>query len=135
MSEPVRLLVCGGRDYADRGHVFAVLDRIQRVRGVAVVIHGAARGADALAGEWARSRGVEQIACPADWRRDGKAAGPIRNQSMIDLHHPTGAVAFPGGSGTGDMVRRAVRAGIGVLMPAEDAPKISPREGPNVAKA
>ena len=48
---------------------------------------------------------------PADWTKHGKAAGPIRNQKMLD-ECPDLVVAFPGGKGTADMVRRAMKAGI-----------------------
>lgn len=36
--------------------------------GLECIIHGACSGADALAGEWARANGVEEIAHPARWR-------------------------------------------------------------------
>lgn len=51
---------------------------------------------------------------PADWKTHGKRAGSIRNQKMIDDYHPQLVVAFPGGAGTADMVRRARAAGIEV---------------------
>jgi predicted Rossmann-fold nucleotide-binding protein len=39
----------------------------------------------------------------------------MRNQRMIDEGKPDLVVAFPGGSGTADMVRRAKRASIEVM--------------------
>ncbi len=117
-STGMRVLVCGGRDFTDRAAVFAALDRLARERGVALLIHGAARGADTLAGDWAASRGVFTHAFPADWQRDGRAAGPIRNQRMLVEGKPDGVVAFPGGIGTADMIRRATAAGIKVWEPA-----------------
>jgi hypothetical protein len=110
-----RLLVCGGRDYADRARVFTVLDRVTAKRPVGLVIHGAARGADALAGEWASERAVEVWAFPANWQRHGKAAGHLRNQAMLTHGRPEGVVAFAGGAGTADMVRRAEAAGLPVM--------------------
>lgn len=50
---------------------------------------------------------------PADWSTHGKAAGPIRNQQMADARADL-CLAFPGGKGISDMVRRAERAGIPV---------------------
>lgn len=110
-----RLLVCGGRDYADRGHAFATLDRVHRKRPVGLVIHGGARGADTLAGEWAEARGIEVWRFPAMWAQDGKGAGPIRNARMLEVGRPQGVVAFAGGAGTGDMIRRAEAAGVTVM--------------------
>ena len=40
----MKVLVCGGRNYLHREHVFMVLDSIEPT----VVIHGGARGADQL---------------------------------------------------------------------------------------
>jgi len=110
-----RLLVCGGRDYADRERVFSVLDRVNAKRPVGLVIHGAARGADTLAGEWAEEREVEVWRFVASWQKHGKAAGAIRNQAMLDAGKPQGVVAFPGGNGTEDMVARAEAAGVTVM--------------------
>lgn len=98
------VLVCGGRDYADRERVRAVLDDLLPAR----VVCGGARGADALAAEWARSRGVALGEYPADWDRHGNAAGALRNAEMLRRERVDLVVAFlPGPSGTRNMVRRA----------------------------
>lgn len=119
----IRLLVCGGRDYQDLDEAFGAMDRINEKRGVSVIIHGAARGADTLARDWAIWRNVPQIQFPADWDKHGRAAGPIRNQQMIDEGKPDAVLALPGGRGTADMMRRAVSAGIEVIMPLPAPPK------------
>lgn len=119
------LLVCGGRDYSDGEHVFAVLDEIHQAEDVLLVVEGTARGADLLAEAWARSREVPYLGVPAPWATKRKAAGPIRNSQMLDtrtLGLPfrvpiTLVVAFPGGSGTEDMVTKARAAGIEVYRP------------------
>jgi hypothetical protein len=80
------------------------------------VVHGDYRGADTLAKEWARSRGIPEVGYPADWRM-GPSAGPARNQRMLDAERPDGVVALPGGGGTADMVRRARAAGLPVWRP------------------
>jgi hypothetical protein len=41
-------------------------------------------------------------------------AGPLRNYQMLEEGKPDLVVAFPGGGGTKDMVRRAVKAGVSV---------------------
>lgn len=110
-----RLLVCGGRDYDNREHVYATLDRVHARRPIGVLIHGAARGADTLAADWAAVQGIEVWAFPANWNRDKKAAGPIRNAAMLRTAQPHGVVAFPGGSGTADMIQRAEEAGVKVM--------------------
>lgn len=84
--------------------------------GVTVtVIHGGARGADQLAGDLARRAGFTVEPHPADWVARGRAAGPIRNQAMVDAGADI-CLAFPIGPspGTRDCARRAAAAGIPV---------------------
>ena len=61
-------------------------------------------------------KGVRSAALCSNSRRHeiGKRAGPLRNQRMLDEGKPDLVVAFPGGGGTKDMVRRAVKAGVSV---------------------
>lgn len=122
----MKLLVCGGRDYADRDHLratlyFAAEEARKQGDPIVTVIQGAQRkvledgtivGADWLAREWALDTGLSVQDFPANWRLHGNAAGPIRNQEMIDVGEPDCVIAFPGGRGTADMVRRARAAGI-----------------------
>ena len=111
----MRVLVTGGRDFSDRELLFDTLDRLHAAYSFAVLIHGDANGADRLAGEWGAARGVTVEAHPADWKTHGRAAGPIRNQKMLE-EKPGLVVAFPGGRGTADMVRKAKQAGLEVVM-------------------
>ncbi|WP_200911707.1 DUF2493 domain-containing protein [Mesorhizobium sp. 1M-11] len=110
----MRVLVCGGRDYTNRILVWRTLDGLQAIHGRLTIIQGGASGADQLARHWCyrKAHSVLMINEPADWRRRGRAAGPIRNQRMIDEHRPELVIAFPGGNGTADMVERAKAAGI-----------------------
>jgi hypothetical protein len=109
----MRVIVCGGRDYADVEVIREHLKFLQAVEPDAVIIHGAAPGADTLAGSIAGTLGFRVEVHPADWANYGRAAGPIRNQRMLD----SGAdlvIAFPGGRGTQDMINRAESAGVPV---------------------
>jgi Protein of unknown function (DUF2493). len=111
-----RVLVCGGRWFADPFVMAQEMGKLHRMFNFTAVIHGAARGADSLAGQWARNNRVPEIACPADWNGPlGKGAGFARNQSMLVDHRPDICVAFPGQRGTADMVRRCERAGVPVF--------------------
>lgn len=111
----MKVLVCGGRDLHDRDLVSRTLDLIHQITPISCLIQGGARGADQLAAEWGVGAGVLVRTFEAEWRKHGRAAGPIRNQRMIDEAHPSLVVAFPGGRGTADMVARADRAGIRVV--------------------
>lgn len=128
----IRVLVCGGRRYADHAAVDKLMQTvIARLGPIACVIHGAATGADTLGMEWALKHNIELSPYPADWndlthpdalirvRRDGKQydarAGFRRNQRMIDEGKPHIVVALPGGNGTADMVARARKAGLQII--------------------
>ena len=108
----MRVLVCGGRDYADEARVFEVLSDLKP----SFLIEGGARGADTLAWRWGK-RYLDsdcRRTFEARWDLHGRSAGPIRNQQMLDEGKPDLVVAFAGGKGTADMIRRAKRAGIEV---------------------
>jgi len=115
----MRLLVTGGRDFHGYQALKATLDKIHKETPVTLLIHGGARGADSLAGAWAAFNHVPALVFPANWTKHGKAAGPLRNQQMLDQGHPDAYIAFPGGRGTADMVQRCQRHHI----PNAQAPK------------
>lgn len=114
----MRVLVCGGRDYANQQQLETVLDSLDSDY-YTTLIHGAARGADTLAAMWAASRFMEVKPFPADWDKYGRSAGAIRNQRMLDEGKPDLVVAFPGGAGTALMVKLARKAGVEVLQVVE----------------
>lgn len=108
----MRVGVTGGRDY-DNHH--AVVNALSCLPPDAILVHGDATGADTLCVEqWGDIHERDTEAHPADWLRHGKAAGPIRNQQMIDSGLDL-LIAFPGGRGTADMTRRARAAGVPVV--------------------
>lgn len=110
-----RVLVCGGRHYADSERVFAVLNNYDADHSFTLLIQGGSTGADDAAARWASIGGTPIRTFRAAWRKHGNAAGPIRNQRMLDEGKPDLVIAFPGGRGTADMVRRARAAGVEVV--------------------
>jgi hypothetical protein len=120
----VTVLVCGGRKYSDAARVASALGKIHKATPITRLVHGNAGGldpalltdvgADRLAGIWAAARGIDVQPYPADWDKFGRAAGPMRNQIMLDAERPQLCVAFPGGKGTADMIARSERAGVPV---------------------
>lgn len=97
------VLVCGGRNYQDLTRVYDVLDDLHSRNRFSHLLEGGATGADRLAGQWAEARKIPLLVCPANWGAHGRAAGFIRNRAMADLC-PDLVVAFPGGTGTRNMV-------------------------------
>lgn len=91
----MRILVTGSRQIVDQGRIYRELDAeyekwlSQSSEPAFVVVHGAAPGADALAGQWAWDRRNETPAPdvevhPAKWRQYGRLAGHIRNAEMVE---------------------------------------------------
>lgn len=93
----------------------SAMSDLVRLRGFPErIVSGGANGADAMAERWAMDHGVCFQSLSADWVAHGRAAGPIRNQAMIDQFKPSFVIAFPGGRGTADMTSKARDANIDV---------------------
>lgn len=110
------MLVCGGRNFNDSILLLSALSKAHAHRPIGLLIHGGAKGADIMAGAWAKGRGIHVARVDALWDAHGKAAGPARNRAML-LLKPDVVIAFPGGSGTAHMVGIAREAGITVWQP------------------
>lgn len=121
----MRVLVCGGRDFTDFIKLTNVLEGILNEVWEEddlipiTIIQGGAIGADFLAKVFATNTYGHNMYIfhkefKADWKKYGNAAGPIRNQQMLDEGKPDLVVAFKGGNGTTDMINRAKKAGVPV---------------------
>ena len=106
----MRALVCGGRDFDDKQWLYEVLDTLP----ITEIIQGDANGADLLAKQWAIDRDIDHQDFPARWQTEGRKAGPLRNRRMLDTATPDIVIAFPGGTGTNDMVKYAISKGVPV---------------------
>jgi len=105
-----RILVCGGRTYNNEAFLFSVLDRALLDFGSICIIQGGAKGADLLSKKWAKLHEIACFQCDANWDCYDNKAGSIRNQWMLEFARPDMILAFPGGAGTADMVRRGKAA-------------------------
>jgi hypothetical protein len=114
----MKVLVCGSRKCV----VQAPIEReLRKLPPGTIIIHGAARGVDNIAGYVGKRLGFPIRPYPADWDRYQKAAGAIRNTQMLEEEHPDPdgvyidrVLAFhedPNlGKGTRDMVAKAKKA-------------------------
>lgn len=126
-SPPTRVLVCGGRDFENYDLFVRIMDRFwmenvpisgptgHRDRCPLTLISGGARGADKMAERYAIFRGHDVEVFEPDWLTYGNSAGPIRNQQMLDEGKPDLVIAFPGGTGTANMIELAEKAGVKVV--------------------
>lgn len=112
----MRVIVCGGRDFSDTQRIWNGLEAFHNSEGkITALAHGGASGADNIAGTWGKDEGIPVYEFKANWKKYGKAAGPKRNQRMLDEFKPDIVIAFPGGKGTADMIRRAEAEGVRVF--------------------
>ena len=120
----MKLLVCGGRDFADREAVYLTLEAAFQYADMGEIICGydpaskKYQGADQLAYEWAVENEFPCRTFPADWGKFGRGAGPRRNSEMA-ADKPDECVAFPRangewGNGTLDMIGKAARSGASI---------------------
>lgn len=135
------VIVCGSRSWTDTFLIEAKLYELERTIPGLLIIEGAnPRGADRIAGVWAKSasnRGVGWVSMPARWTEHAEgwcsgpwcaardyclAAGARRNQAMLDRalqEDHQFVVAFKDdyvkhkrSGGTEDMCARAEAAGV-----------------------
>lgn len=94
----------------------AVLSRIAERHKDVVLVHGNARGADKMAAKIAEELGWTPEPHDADWKKYKNAAGPIRNQEMVDLGADL-CLGFPtpASIGTYDCMEKARQAKIHVI--------------------
>lgn len=114
----MKILVCGGRDYNNYSFIKYVLDNINKKlipHTITCIVHGGARGADSLAGKWAKENNIYCQVYEAEWDKYGKSAGIKRNEKMLKNSDPNLVVAFSGGRGTNHMVEHSLKKNYKVL--------------------
>lgn len=109
----MKTIIAGCRDCFDRWELEKAISTAPFK--ISEVICGKARGVDTMGREWAAYHGLRVHSYPAQWKAYGNAAGPIRNQQMLD--HPAEALlaVWDGKSrGTANMIAIAKARGIPV---------------------
>ncbi len=113
----MKFLVTGDRDWVNKE---VISERLRHLPRNWTLIHGAARGADSIAAHYWTHVAFDgenaAIAVPADWKKWGKRAGPIRNKEMLNKNPDIQLViAFHNdismSKGTKDMIQLAIRKG------------------------
>lgn len=107
----MKIIVTGGRDYTDQ----KTFDRTMAALKPSFIIEGGQTGADEMARNFRKAHGVDGYTEDALWKKHGRAAGPLRNFKMVRDNPDAVVIAFPGGFGTHQCIRAALRAGMLVL--------------------
>jgi hypothetical protein len=109
----VKVIIAGGRNVHFEIFDILFLDRLHEKYKFTEIISGGATGIDEDAEIYAEDIGIPVKRFPADWKKYGRAAGPIRNAEMA--RYADAVILFPGGRGTANMRECAVRHGIKVF--------------------
>lgn len=78
----MKVIVAGSRNITDSHLVATAIAKSGF--DIAAVVSGGARGVDTLGEQWAHQTGRKIARFSANWKRDGNAAGPIRNAHMAN---------------------------------------------------
>ena len=112
-----RVIIAGCRYFVDYGFLRdkcnVLLSEKTKLFNI-VVVSGGAFGVDQLGEIYAEECGYSVQRYPADWAKNGKAAGPIRNAKMAD--NADALIAFWDGQsrGTKNMIEVAKNRGLKV---------------------
>lgn len=107
------VIVTGSRDWADEEAIYRALDD----SCASLVIEGGARGADAIARQWAKETGTKNRTFHANWLKYGRRAGPLRNKLMLNAYPDAIVLAFPlDGPGTWNCIEQARELRMRVLI-------------------
>lgn len=112
----MKVLVCGSRHFYDWRLLEQFFYEFRKEHEITEIISGCAAGADSLAAQYAQYNQIPFTGFPVDWKKHGKAAGPIRNTDMLKRGAPGLVLAFlaPNSRGTKHMIEIAQKAGIPV---------------------
>ena len=104
----MKAAVVGSRHYDNYKEVKRVLDTYPNIE---MIISGGAKGVDSLADKYAREHGITFMMFPAEWDKYGKAAGPIRNEQIVNEADMVIAFLAPDSRGTKSTINIAFKAG------------------------
>lgn len=111
----MRVIIAGSRDL----HSELLVHEAVAAAGfdITTLVNGGADGIDLVAYRWAEDMGIPIAEYPADWKRHGRAAGPIRNRQMAENADALIAISRqPITPGTANMVKQATERGLKVYV-------------------
>lgn len=103
----MKVIIAGGRNFENYLLLKLKCDKILKNTTDIQIVSGGSKGADLLGERYARERHYLVKRFEADWDKEGKAAGPIRNTKMAE--YADYLIAFWDGKSTGtkDMIYKA----------------------------
>lgn len=107
----MKTIIAGCRDMNDWGIVMQAIENSGFGPGTTEVVSGGAQGVDYIGEGLAEKSGVPVKRFPADWKKHGRAAGPIRNREMAQYADRLIAVWDGKSSGTKNMIEEMQKLG------------------------
>lgn len=105
----MKTIIAGGRNI----HNYNIAAAVERSGFIITeILEGGATGIDRLAGEYALANSIPLEVVPADWIKNGRAAGPIRNAHMASLADALILIWDGESKGSASMLREAKFLGL-----------------------
>ena len=119
----MRIIIAGSRNVTET-EVRTALYRCSWLDFASVIVSGTAKGADMFGELWADERNLLIQRFPADWKKHGKRAGPLRNELMAK--NAEGLVAGWNGKsrGTQSMIELASKLGLRITIVRTDTDSV-----------
>lgn len=129
----MRTIIAGSRSLDKPEPIKRYLDSVRAMLRasnveIAEVVCGCARGVDTIGEQWANENGIPVARFPADWDRNGRQAGPIRNLQMAKYADALIAIWDGKSRGTKNMLDLARRHKLFVWEISMDIPKTPPSQ-------
>lgn len=104
----MKVIIAGSRDITDYNVISSAFSSCPF--DVTEIVSGCARGVDSLGEKLANLCVIPVCKFPADWKKHGKAAGPIRNRQMAE-YADAAIVIHNGSRGSLNMISEMKRLG------------------------
>ena len=101
----MKVVIAGSRDIVDYDVLLKAIELCPFE--IAEVVSGRARGVDTLGERYAKEHHLKLHLFPADWKKFGNRAGPIRNGQMADFADAVLCVWDGKSTGTRNMMKQA----------------------------
>jgi hypothetical protein len=108
--------VVGYRRFKDYDRFSEFMDAFLVQDDVEMIISGGAPGADQLADRYAKEHDIPLEVYPADWKKLGKRAEPVRNTQIVKRADVVIAFLSKKSKGTLDTIFKARKAGKRVIV-------------------
>jgi hypothetical protein len=79
-----KIAVVGSRSYNDTEKIRLVLSTILEHHGKFIMVSGGCKGPDLIAETWAKENNIDTVIFLPNWKKYGRAAGPIRNKDIVN---------------------------------------------------